>query len=135
MPRPALAERGYLEVARRRWPVLAGSVVVGLLLGSVTGSLSGDGYTSESVVALRPVVADPFAPNVRPSDSIDVATERRVAASRVVAGKAAAALGVAETDEIQDRSEEHTSDLQSLMRISYAVFCLKKKTTHISTIT
>src|SRR3546814_8312935 len=33
---------------------------------------------------------------------------------------AAAALGI-------DRSEEHTSELQSLMRISYAVFCLKKK--------
>src|SRR3546814_371160 len=30
-----------------------------------------------------------------------------------------------------DRSEEHTSELQSLMRISYAVFCLKKKRTHL----
>src|SRR3546814_5777378 len=30
---------------------------------------------------------------------------------------------------IDDRPEEHTSELQSLMRISYAVFCLKKKTT------
>src|SRR3546814_3724549 len=29
----------------------------------------------------------------------------------------------------RSRSEEHTSELQSLMRISYAVFCLKKKTT------
>src|SRR3546814_1176644 len=29
------------------------------------------------------------------------------------------------------RSEEHTSELQSLMRISYAVFCLKKKSRHI----
>src|SRR3546814_9264453 len=28
------------------------------------------------------------------------------------------------------RSEEHTSELQSLMRISYAVFCLKKQTSH-----
>src|SRR3546814_1671746 len=28
-----------------------------------------------------------------------------------------------------DRSEEHTSELQSLMRLSYAVFCLKKKNT------
>src|SRR3546814_7668028 len=28
---------------------------------------------------------------------------------------------------VQQRSEEHTSELQSLMRISYAVFCLKKK--------
>src|SRR3546814_6831287 len=32
------------------------------------------------------------------------------------------------------RSEEHTSELQSLMRISYAVFCLKKKTNQISLI-
>src|SRR3546814_7232268 len=31
------------------------------------------------------------------------------------------------------RSEEHTSELQSLMRISYAVFCLKKKNTNIHT--
>src|SRR3546814_4250336 len=31
-------------------------------------------------------------------------------------------------DECNLRSEEHTSELQSLMRISYAVFCLKKKT-------
>src|SRR3546814_9147959 len=35
------------------------------------------------------------------------------------------ALGVSS----RDRSEEHTSELQSLMRISYAVFCLKKKKT------
>src|SRR3546814_10831455 len=31
---------------------------------------------------------------------------------------------------LQLRSEEHTSELQSLMRISYAVFCLQKKTRH-----
>src|SRR3546814_1754756 len=31
----------------------------------------------------------------------------------------------------QERSEEHTSELQSLMRISYAVFCLKKKNKHM----
>src|SRR3546814_3714303 len=33
------------------------------------------------------------------------------------------------------RSEEHTSELQSLMRISYAVFCLKKKNTNTTTTT
>src|SRR3546814_8786761 len=33
----------------------------------------------------------------------------------------------------RNRSEEHTSELQSLMRISYAVFCLKKKTIHTTT--
>src|SRR3546814_1811570 len=32
------------------------------------------------------------------------------------------------------RSEEHTSELQSLMRISYAVFCLKKKNTYLQSI-
>src|SRR3546814_7653826 len=32
--------------------------------------------------------------------------------------------------EVSSRSEEHTSELQSLMRISYAVFCLKKKITY-----
>src|SRR3546814_5954921 len=37
--------------------------------------------------------------------------------------------------EPRDRSEEHTSELQSLMRISYAVFCLKQKITLTRTIT
>src|SRR3546814_6047003 len=41
----------------------------------------------------------------------------------------AAAIGAVrdEQEEACQRSEEHTSELQSLMRISYAVFCLKKK--------
>src|SRR3546814_7823807 len=40
-------------------------------------------------------------------------------------------IGESEDDELAYafRSEEHTSELQSLMRISYAVFCLKKKIT------
>src|SRR3546814_17762478 len=36
-------------------------------------------------------------------------------------------VNVTETGTTKVRSEEHTSELQSLMRISYAVFCLKKK--------
>src|SRR3546814_1123363 len=47
---------------------------------------------------------------------------RRVSSRRFLFGK-----------ELAHRSEEHTSELQSLMRISYAVFCLKKK--KITTIT
>src|SRR3546814_9116165 len=35
-----------------------------------------------------------------------------------------------EDEELSPRSEEHTSELQSLMRISYAVICMKKKTQH-----
>src|SRR3546814_4127775 len=38
----------------------------------------------------------------------------------------AAGVG-AKVEDVAQRSEEHTSELQSLMRISYAVFCLKKK--------
>src|SRR3546814_7775926 len=34
------------------------------------------------------------------------------------------------SEEMRERSEEHTSELQSLMRISYAVFCLKKQTSY-----
>src|SRR3546814_2144665 len=42
-------------------------------------------------------------------------------------------LAFLDGDRASDRSEEHTSELQSLMRISYAVFCLKKKT-HANTV-
>src|SRR3546814_7703127 len=41
----------------------------------------------------------------------------------ILRGQAAVDYGL-----VDDRSEEHTSELQSLMRISYAVFCLTKKT-------
>src|SRR3546814_3070541 len=44
---------------------------------------------------------------------------------RAGSGKVASRIGLS----AEARSEEHTSELQSLMRISYAVFCLKKKIT------
>src|SRR3546814_3327877 len=49
-----------------------------------------------------------------------IAAEMALSQVRRVGGEAGAI--------VIDRSEEHTSELQSLMRISYAVFCLKKKT-------
>src|SRR3546814_5241015 len=47
-------------------------------------------------------------------------------------GRESEAIGLAQSIDLPEltavfRSEEHTSELQSLMRISYAVFCLKKK--------
>src|SRR3546814_3728366 len=45
---------------------------------------------------------------------------------RVAEAQLAALVGLGQERGL--RSEEHTSELQSLMRISYAVFCLKKKT-------
>src|SRR3546814_7080240 len=47
-------------------------------------------------------------------------------------GQSAAVRGISQGDHRQRRSEEHTSELQSLMRISYAVFCLKKKKKNIT---
>src|SRR3546814_10829398 len=46
----------------------------------------------------------------------------------IAAAEAGRGLDVAQPLHRLARSEEHTSELQSLMRISYAVFCLKKKT-------
>src|SRR3546814_6763206 len=62
----------------------------------------------------------------------------RHAGGDAASGRAAIDLAIGEHAQIagrrgrrrvvgKDRSEEHTSELQSLMRISYAVFCLKKK--------
>src|SRR3546814_8626785 len=41
-------------------------------------------------------------------------------------------IGIADRKAAVVRSEEHTSELQSLLRISYAVFCLKQKTKQLS---
>src|SRR3546814_2562169 len=62
-------------------------------------------------------VQDNTRSNHRPRPTVRCA---RPAAARHDQGPAAANHG-------DPRSEEHTSELQSLMRISYAVFCLKKK--------
>src|SRR3546814_10479347 len=70
---------------------------------------------------LAPVIPNPGnvkRPRTSPADS--AARGKAGAAASAVAGTPAAGIK-------SRRSEEHTSELQSLMRISYAVFCLKKK--------
>src|SRR3546814_4950315 len=58
-----------------------------------------------------------------------VAALQNAAVIWLVRGVFAATLLLLAASIIFSRSEEHTSELQSLMRISYAVFCLKKKKT------
>src|SRR3546814_2286814 len=58
---------------------------------------------------------------------IDGAFTRAVDVMMAVSGSPATATGIRGRVIVSGRSEEHTSELQSLMRISYAVFCLKKK--------
>src|SRR3546814_7862349 len=55
-----------------------------------------------------------------------IVVEDRAGGAVFAAADSAVVGGVEDGDD--ERSEEHTSELQSLMRISYAVFCLKKKT-------
>src|SRR3546814_10456461 len=64
---------------------------------------------------------------IPPSHCISDSRDRR-SSPRWRACRARARRIGASPDMCRDRSEEHTSELQSLMRISYAVFCLKKKT-------
>src|SRR3546814_1202242 len=69
-------------------------------------------------------------------DLCELRRVRRAAADRRPAGTGRAIRGGREVPAVGDqRSEEHTSELQSLMRISYAVFCLKKKKTTCTTYT
>src|SRR3546814_3356439 len=75
------------------------------ILGSLFKSRQFQRNESELVIVVTPYLVKPVnAQSIRlPTDGFRNATEA------------------------QGRSEEHTSELQSLMRISYAVFCLKKK--------
>src|SRR3546814_8716795 len=63
----------------------------------------------------------------------EMATAGLATGELLVEGDFTFASGAAAARQLLDRanrSEEHTSELQSLMRISYAVFCLKKKQIH-----
>src|SRR3546814_10166933 len=87
----------------------------------------------QAVIALGVLGDESVVPALAPllQDSISGMREHSAEALGMIGGDAALA---ALWDEFENRryyrigrSEEHTSELQSLMRISYAVFCLKKK--------
>src|SRR3546814_4195060 len=94
--------------------------------------LSFDGHGGR-VVLVQVSLDDPKVTAVRAEDEVEqVAHQRHRAQKRVDADIAGHAGDLefrhAEVPRLPyQRSEEHTSELQSLMRISYAVFCLKKK--------
>src|SRR3546814_9982363 len=71
-----------------------------------------------------PVVALLLVANLVPAIALLVLLGRRIAKRRA----AQSVIGGDGQLHVRLRSEEHTSELQSLMRISYAVFCLKKTT-------
>src|SRR3546814_2133244 len=76
-----------------------------------------------------------FGPQDVGAADIDVERRRQIIADAEIepAGGPGIAQQRRQIGVVDGRSEEHTSELQSLMRISYAVFCLKKKKyTHIA---
>src|SRR3546814_6302955 len=85
---------------------------------------------------LECLAADPAAPHHQePGEELcQGAPEGRSGSARHRLAYPRASPGLKSQSEARARSEEHTSELQSLMRISYAVFCLKKKKTHTATI-
>src|SRR3546814_3397864 len=117
--------------ATNREEIVAGDTVVGF----------GQGLNPKSPLWLRYGSADLRRPGRRRTGPFETA-ELRVA-PEVIPGvtatdEAPPLLGSASVYDglrkrLIERSEEHTSELQSLMRISYAVFCLKKKNTNHET--
>src|SRR3546814_8157872 len=92
-------------------------------------------YTSCHTLSLHdalPICSTRFTPGASPN----TVPHRRPATGTAFMSRAAQAVR-SEVRWFRDvgwRSEEHTSELQSLMRSSYAVFCLKKKKTKKTTI-
>src|SRR3546814_6058530 len=94
---------------------------------SFQGRSIGPPFKSELVVACSPIGVQ-FQSR---EDHMSRFVTWTLGAAMMVAGSAATAEPAPTPSEpklVELRSEEHTSELQSLMRISYAVFCLKKKT-------
>src|SRR3546814_3123261 len=73
----------------------------------------------KSNVAVQRVLAEPAVKQILPSSPAPIIIQQPVQVVMQPAGTGESIW--------TKRSEEHTSELQSLMRISYAVFCLKKK--------
>src|SRR3546814_8630812 len=106
------------------WP-LTETKLPALELPRLTAPGASMTMASPVMIELRPVVKLPTMAVKSPSDSA-CATVAAPALPRVTAAPCSRSTLIGPV--VAVRSEEHTSELQSLMRISYAVFCLKKKT-------
>src|SRR3546814_10540656 len=103
------------------------------LIGSVHAALVGLGSPAEQAVELKPAV--PVKSSIKPDyivcleDGVKLKMlKRHLMTHHGLTPKAYLARWNLPANYPLVRSEEHTSELQSLMRISYAVFCLQNKT-------
>src|SRR3546814_9912570 len=108
-------------------------IIVQLVQAGYDGYLYVDYYTVEGrVVHLYPNPGEPDSGRVlRGGERFNVGESARTWSVGPPFGQELITVISSPTPLYQgERSEEHTSELQSLMRISYAVFCLKKKKTN-----
>lgn len=120
-PAATAAPTSYAQIIRRRLPVIVAALGMGLIGAALVGNLTSEAYVAESTVALRPIVVDPFQPNVRPSDSIDLATEREQASSAAVIARAAELRGIDGVDPsvVDDGLEVSVVGDAQVLRIEY----------------
>src|SRR3546814_4951718 len=116
---------GFVDV-RLAFPTLLLGLMIAAMLGASLENL---------IIAIAVTEMAPFA-RVARAPTIGLKEREFVAAGRVLGFGPLRIMGVHILPNMMSdvvvlgslwRSEEHTSELQSLMRISYAVFCLKKK--------
>src|SRR3546814_4949212 len=103
-------QRAEMQSAEMKVNVIASSFLLAVLAFVGAPVIAQDASGVQSVVSVEgwvPVICQASAPDLHPEEGIS-GTVRFVGT-------------------LEERSEEHTSELQSLMRSSYAVFCLKKK--------
>src|SRR3546814_10324646 len=112
----------------RRWPLrqLIAATSVVLLVACAEKPTAADAQPLKTVPAVpAPAIVPPVVPT---GDNLVIAPTQTFAEWQAGFRKQALTAGIrADLFDRAFRSEEHTSELQSLMRISYAVFCLKKK--------
>src|SRR3546814_912017 len=119
----AIREVAHEEVDRAGTDVVAGA---GGVVGDHLDLVVGRAVLSPSVGDHEP--ASGCGPPLAEPGALDRVLEPLVLQPREQEGLVGVDVPVVVLDPDRVRSEEHTSELQSLMRISYAVFCLKKKT-------
>src|SRR3546814_2553163 len=119
------------------------SIMVGVGRGAGLGVLIKNAEALEHMEKVDTLVVDktgtltegkPAVTRIIAVDGYEETELLRIAAGVERASEHPLALAIVEAAMGRNiRSEEHTSELQSLMRISYAVFCLKKKKKHTQT--
>src|SRR3546814_1931791 len=88
-------------------------------------------FSAQSSSAGRVTITLTFEQGTDP-DIAQVQVQNKLQAATALLPQEVQRQGVTVAKSAASRSEEHTSALQSLMRISYAVFCLQQKTTHLT---